>query len=325
MLGDLEEAHRNRARSVTARLAARVLTAVETLDMAAALVRARVDRFRTNKGSSIVQDYKLGFRMLVKYPGLTLAGGLALAIAIGIGAGWYDLVGRSVPSDAAAPRRRPHRRGRDARLGDESRTSGDCCTTSSIWRRDVRSIEDLGAYRTLERNLMLGDARAGAGDRRGDDGVGVPASRACRRSWAGRCSTPTNNPARRRSSCSATTCGSGGSADARMPSDRRCNSEGRRRPSSASCRRASRFRSTTGCGCRCNSGRPGTRRSRARRSGCSAGWRRGRRRRRPTRRSRRSTERVGGGVATDARAPSSARPGVRRRVSRRPVLVRVRR
>ena len=27
------------------------------------------------------------------------------------------------------------------------------------WRRDVRSIEELGAYRTLERNLILGDAR----------------------------------------------------------------------------------------------------------------------------------------------------------------------
>ena len=35
----------------------------------------------------MLQDYKLGLRMLLKYPGLTLAGGLALAIAIGIGAG----------------------------------------------------------------------------------------------------------------------------------------------------------------------------------------------------------------------------------------------
>lgn len=68
--------------------AARVLTAVETVDMAAALVRERVARFRV-RGSSTVQDHKLGFRMLVEYPGLTL-GGLAFAIAIGIGAGWYD-------------------------------------------------------------------------------------------------------------------------------------------------------------------------------------------------------------------------------------------
>jgi len=42
----------------------------------------------------MLQDYKLGFRMLLKYPGLTLAGGLALAIAIGVGAGWYDVVGK---------------------------------------------------------------------------------------------------------------------------------------------------------------------------------------------------------------------------------------
>ena len=42
----------------------------------------------------MLQDYKLGLRMLLKYPGLTLAGGLALAIAIGIGAGWYDLSGK---------------------------------------------------------------------------------------------------------------------------------------------------------------------------------------------------------------------------------------
>ena len=33
----------------------------------------------------MLQDYKLGVRMLLKYPGLTIAGGLALAIAIGIG------------------------------------------------------------------------------------------------------------------------------------------------------------------------------------------------------------------------------------------------
>jgi len=42
----------------------------------------------------MLQDYKLGLRMLLKYPGLTLAGGLALAIAIGVGAGTYDLLGR---------------------------------------------------------------------------------------------------------------------------------------------------------------------------------------------------------------------------------------
>ena len=44
----------------------------------------------------MLQDYKLGFRMLLKYPGLTLAGGLALAIAIGVGAGWYERNGEGL-------------------------------------------------------------------------------------------------------------------------------------------------------------------------------------------------------------------------------------
>ena len=157
VLGDLEEAHRNRTQR-HGRVAARVLTAVETIEMAAALVRARVARFRTNRGSSIVQDCKLGFRMLVKYPGLTLAGGLALAIAIGIGAGWYDLTGDLLRPTLPLPE--GHRlveveMRNSVASEDERRLLHDFLT----WRQDVRSIEDLGAYRTLERNLVLGDAR----------------------------------------------------------------------------------------------------------------------------------------------------------------------
>ena len=45
----------------------------------------------------MLQDYKLGLRMLLKYPGLTIAGGLALAIAVAIGAGWYDFAASSQP------------------------------------------------------------------------------------------------------------------------------------------------------------------------------------------------------------------------------------
>ena len=42
----------------------------------------------------MLQDYKLGLRMLVNYPGLTIAGGPALAIAIAIGAVGYDPMGK---------------------------------------------------------------------------------------------------------------------------------------------------------------------------------------------------------------------------------------
>ena len=103
-------------------------------------------------------DVKLGFRMLARFPGLTIAGGLALAIAIGVGAGWFDLFRDLFRPSIPLPE--SHRlveiEMRDAAGSqDERRLLHDFMA----WRRDVRSIEEIGAYRTLERNLILGDAR----------------------------------------------------------------------------------------------------------------------------------------------------------------------
>jgi predicted permease len=157
VLGDIAESHIRRART-HGPIAARVLTALETLDMAAALVRARLIRFQANKGNSIVNDYKLGLRMLVKYPGLTIAGGLALAIAIGIGAGWYDLTGDVLRPRLPLP-------GGDRIVEIEMRNSVATEEERRLlhdflaWRRDLRSVKELGAYRTLERNLVMGDAQ----------------------------------------------------------------------------------------------------------------------------------------------------------------------
>jgi len=156
VLGDLEEAHRVRLQHYSAPTAC-TLTAIEAIDVAAALIRTRLARLRIRENGT-VHDYKLGFRMLVKYPGLTLAGGLALAIAIGIGAGWYDAVG-----DVLRPRlplpggdRIVEIEMRNQMAGrDEQRLLHDF----AAWRRDLTSVEELGAYRTVERNLVLGDAR----------------------------------------------------------------------------------------------------------------------------------------------------------------------
>lgn len=157
VLGDLEESRWRRTQRHSS-VAARLLTALDTLDMAAALIGARAAAYRTNSGSSIMQDYKLGLRMLVKYPGLTLAGGLALAIAIGIGSAWYDLSGDlfrpTIPLPAGDRIVEVEMRNA-AGGGDERRLLHDFVN----WRQHVRSIEDLGAYRTVERNLVLGDAR----------------------------------------------------------------------------------------------------------------------------------------------------------------------
>jgi len=107
----------------------------------------------------MLQDYKLGLRMLLKYPGLTIAGGLALAIAIGVGAGWYDLWGKLASPAIPLPE--------GDRLvlietqntltnAQEPRVARDFLE----WRRGLRTIESLGAFRTDIRNLVAGDAAA---------------------------------------------------------------------------------------------------------------------------------------------------------------------
>jgi putative ABC transport system permease protein len=101
-----------------------------------------------------VEDYKLGLRMLAKYPGLSIAGSLALAIAIGIGAGWYDMSREMLRPTMPFPQgdRLVEIEMRNAAGGgDERRLLHDFL----LWRQSLRSVEDLGAYRTLERNLII--------------------------------------------------------------------------------------------------------------------------------------------------------------------------
>ena len=105
----------------------------------------------------MLQDYKLGLRMLVKFPGLTLAGGLALAVAIGVGAGWHDVWGKVLSPPIPLPEgdRIVLIETENTLTGaSESRTARDFLE----WRRELRSIEGLGAYRTATRNLIVDTA-----------------------------------------------------------------------------------------------------------------------------------------------------------------------
>ena len=100
-------------------------------------------------------DFKLGFRMLARYPGLTLVGGLAMAFAIWIGAGVFELVTQVLrPSVPLAD-------------GQEivAITTWDAEKNQSerrvvhdflAWKHEVRSITELGAFRELQRNLIVG-------------------------------------------------------------------------------------------------------------------------------------------------------------------------
>ena len=98
-------------------------------------------------------DIKLGLRMLAKHPGLTIVGGLGMALGIAIGAGAH-----AVLNTYFYPELPLHEGSRvvsiiswDPRLqNDDPQVLHDFVD----WRKEVRSIVDLGAFRTIRRNLI---------------------------------------------------------------------------------------------------------------------------------------------------------------------------
>ena len=173
VLGDLEEAHSKRVQRC-GRTIGNLLTAVEALDVALSLMRERVRRRRAarrpsassaepRRGSwtSLVSwlDFKLGFRMLVKYPGLTLVGGFAMAVGIAIAAGSFeffnDFINPTLPLEQGD--RVVAIQNWDASASsNEFRSLHDFVT----WRDELESVADIGAYTTFRRNVITEDGRA---------------------------------------------------------------------------------------------------------------------------------------------------------------------
>ena len=143
----------------------------------------------------MLQDYKLGLRMLLKYPGLTLAGGLALAIAIGVGAGWYDLIGKFMAPTIPLPE------GDRIVLIETQNTLTNAPEPRVVrdfleWRRELHTIEGLGAYRDGHPKSHRRQCRSRADPDSGAHGRRVP---------HGTCASPARScPARLRRSAGST-------------------------------------------------------------------------------------------------------------------------
>ena len=104
-------------------------------------------------------DLRLGWRMLVKHPALAVVGGLAMAFAIGVGAASFELLTQVFSPRLPLP---GGERIVGLRLWDvaeaepERRTLHDL----AVWREELATVEDLGAFRTVEVNLI---SRSGIG------------------------------------------------------------------------------------------------------------------------------------------------------------------
>ena len=166
VLGDLDEAHRIRI-ARRGRVLAGVLTSVEALDMALALRSQRgrvVHRMRRTvppsfraalrRGMPPISwlDFKLGLRMLARYPAMTVVGGLAMALGIAVGAGGLHLLSALVQPD------RPY----DEVDRIVAIQNVDTRTTRShpralhdlaVWQAELRSVDHLGGTRTEVRNV----------------------------------------------------------------------------------------------------------------------------------------------------------------------------
>jgi putative ABC transport system permease protein len=104
-------------------------------------------------------DVKLGFRMLVKYPGLTVVGGLAMAFAIWVGAVAFEIVMLFANPTLPLPDgdRIVHLRNWDVEASDpEPRALHDFV----LWRQAMRSVTDFGAWQDVTRNLTGSDGEA---------------------------------------------------------------------------------------------------------------------------------------------------------------------
>ena len=126
----------------------------QSLGVLWAVALGRIPRVQRGSAWSIPWlDVKLGLRMLIKYPGLTLVGTLALAFAMAIVAGYHSVSESFLHGDLGVPEsdRIVAVWSVDLRTGRQARqTVGDMLA----WRTSLASLEDVGAFSVQERSLV---------------------------------------------------------------------------------------------------------------------------------------------------------------------------
>ncbi len=107
------------------------------------------DQFRVS-----LLDFKLGLRMLLRYPGLTLVAGFALAFAICIGSATFEFLNQIISPSLAF-----HEGDRIVAVRNwnaaNNRADMHAAHDFEQWRKRLSKVQDLGAYQSLVRNLII--------------------------------------------------------------------------------------------------------------------------------------------------------------------------
>jgi putative ABC transport system permease protein len=101
---------------------------------------------------SLSLDARLGVRMLAKHRWLTVVGGIAMAVAIAIGASAFEIISVLLREDLPLPG--------GERIVAVRYASGEerVLHAFTAWRGQVRTIEHLGAFRMAQHNLVAPNA-----------------------------------------------------------------------------------------------------------------------------------------------------------------------
>ena len=161
--GDLHELYVAR-RGRSSRVAASIWYWLEVLSFTMRFAPDRLIRVMHSlaRGDALpsLLDLRLGARMLAKSPGLALVGGFGMAVGVALAAGAYAVFNSYFFPDIPLPD------------GDRIVAVGkfdalrrveneQLLHDFTVWRRELKQVQDLGAFRTVTRNLA---AEAGVGE-----------------------------------------------------------------------------------------------------------------------------------------------------------------
>ena len=156
-LAELEDVAQARGARVAARVALGAAPDILALRRLAA-ERARRPHARKGLMAVSLTDFKLAARMLARYPGLTTVGVLGMTVGITIAAAAFTIVAAlmnpALPFDEGD---------RIVAIGNwHARTNNQeprVLHEFGIWRARLRSVEDVGAFRLVNRNLIAPGAQ----------------------------------------------------------------------------------------------------------------------------------------------------------------------